>query len=255
VFEGVTGPDLIIEGPLKVTAFTFATGTGQSRHYVTMQHLWTARQAARLCADREAQLLGCRWSDTEHQSHAVTAIFFTGAFLEALVNEVILDVIDGVVDASPSGPPWRESGPSWRGTTPPNVVPAFRKLWRQERGLGVLSKYQKALQAVGKPTYDERRNPAKSVKLLVELRNHFVHYKPEWHDDDAEHHFERALKQANVVENQQPIDMPPWFPDRALGAGLAKWTCDISMRFANSWWKRMGLASSHDATFDKLPTR
>jgi hypothetical protein len=48
---------------------------------------------------------------------------------------------------------------------------------------------------VGKPQYDERRDPAKSMLLLVELRNHFVHHQPEWQDVETEHHFERALKE------------------------------------------------------------
>jgi hypothetical protein len=70
-----------------------------------------------------------------------------------------------------------------------------RQLWRRERRLGIRGKYQEALSAVGKPQYDERRDPAKSMLLLVELRNHFVHHQPEWQDVETEHHFERALKE------------------------------------------------------------
>jgi hypothetical protein len=90
------------------------------------------------------------------------------------------------------------------------------------------------------------------VQLLIELRHHFMHYKPEWRDVDAEHHFEHALKRAKVVENQQPIGAP-WFANKALGAGLADWSCDITTKFANSWWKRMGLKGRFDASFNQLP--
>jgi hypothetical protein len=34
---------------------TGLTATLQSRQYVTMQHLWTARHAARLCGEQEPQ--------------------------------------------------------------------------------------------------------------------------------------------------------------------------------------------------------
>jgi hypothetical protein len=90
------------------------------------------------------------------------------------------------------------------------------------------------------------------MQLIVELRNHFVYHQPEWRDVDAEHHFERALKKAGVVENQQPIS-GPWFSKKALGAGLADWSCDVTTRFATSWWKRIGLKGKFDASFNQLP--
>ena len=50
---------------------------------------------------------------------------------------------------------------------------------------------------------------------------------------------------------QQQIGAP-WFPNKALGAGLAQWVCDSSARFANSWWNRIGLHRSYDASFNQL---
>jgi hypothetical protein len=70
-----------------------ATSKVEVRQYLTMQHLWTARHAARLCAEREPQLEP-NVADTEHRSLAISAVSFAGAFLEALVNEVIVDVVD-----------------------------------------------------------------------------------------------------------------------------------------------------------------
>ena len=78
---------------------------------------------------------------------------------------------------------------------------------------------------MGKRRYNETRLPFKSAQLVFDLRNHFVHFKPETQDIDAEHDFEKALKRAKVVENQQQIGAP-WFPNEALGAGLAQWVCD-----------------------------
>jgi hypothetical protein len=108
------------------------------RQYVTMEHLWTARHAARLCRERELQLQP-NVADIEHRSLAMTAIFFAAAFLEALVNEVILDVVD-----PPAG------GPSARVAGIPvdaKTTAAFQKLWKNERRIkgGPLGKYQAAL--------------------------------------------------------------------------------------------------------------
>ncbi|MDT5351498.1 MAG: hypothetical protein QOJ56_30 [Mycobacterium sp.] len=216
----------------------------QIRQYLTMQHLWTARHAARLCVEREPQLEP-NVADTEHRSLAISAVSFAGAFLEALVNEVIVDVVD-----PPAG------GPSARVAGIPvdaKTTGAFEKLWKKERRIkgGPLGKYQAALDAVSKRQYTETRDPYKSAKLLIDVRNHFIHFKPETLDTAAEHDLEKRLKKAKVVENQQQIGWP-WFLNKALGAGIAEWACDSSSRFANAWWGRMGLRGSYDATFNQL---
>jgi hypothetical protein len=153
-----------------------------------------------------------------------------------------------VLDAIDQRPSTRIAG------IPASSTPAFRTLWRRDRNIkgGVLGKYQAALDAASKTRYTETRNPFKNAQLVVHLRNHFMHYKPEWRDADDENHFERALKKANVVENQQPI-AGHWFPNKALGAGLADWSCDVATRFANSWWNRIGLRGKFDASFNQLP--
>ena len=217
----------------------------QIRQYVTMQHLWTARHAARLCGEREPQLQP-NIADTEHRSLAITAISFAAAFLEALVNEVIVDVVD-----RPAG------GSSARVAGIPvdaNTTAAFEQLLKNERKIkgGALGKYQAALVAVSKSKYDQTRDPFKSARLLFDLRNHFIHFKPETQDIAAEHDLEKRLKKAKVVENQQQIGVP-WFMNKALGAGLAQWACESSSRFANSWWNRIGLRRSYDAAFDLGP--
>jgi hypothetical protein len=205
----MTGRHIAIHAHLGVQASGLGTVNVRTRQYVTMEHLWTARHAARLCKEREAQISNQATADTEHRSLAVTTIFFAAAFVEALVNEVILDVID------PGGPSSRTAG------IPPSTVSAFRQLWRREHRLGIRGKYQEALQAVGKRPYDERRDPAKSLQLVIELRNHFVHYKPEWQDIDAEHYFERALKKAKVVENPA-TDWRPVVPEQSARRGTRR---------------------------------
>ena len=59
----------------------------------------------RLCSEREPQLQR-NVPDAEHRSLAMTAIFFAEPFLEALVNEVILDV----AEPPPGGPSARVAG-------------------------------------------------------------------------------------------------------------------------------------------------
>jgi hypothetical protein len=91
----VTGPSqhIVIHPPPAKLVLTGFVPRVQIRQYVTMEHLWTARHAARLRREREPQLQP-NVPDIEHRSLVMTAIFFGAGFLEALVNEVILDVVD-----------------------------------------------------------------------------------------------------------------------------------------------------------------
>jgi hypothetical protein len=143
--------------------------------------------------------------------------------------------------------------------TDTNTTAAFQAIiWdsrrRRERRIGTLVKYQEALDAVPRANakrYTEDRDPYKSAKLLVDVRNHFIHFKPESQDVAVEHDLEMRLKKAKVVQNQQEIGSP-WFLNKALGAGLAQWACESSSTFANSWWNRIGLRRSYDAAFNQL---
>ena len=217
------------------------------RQYVTMDHLWTARHAAKLCGQLEPRLRPNK-PKAEHRSLAITAVFFGAAFLEALVNEVILDVIN----PPPGGPSARVEGIP----ADPNTIAAFEDIWKRERRLGPLGKYRETLAAVAvnrataRP-FTETRDPYRSAKLLIRLRNYLVHFTPETQDIHTDHEFETEFKNARIVENQQGIGLP-WFPNKALGAGLAQWACDSSSRFAKSWWGRIGLRRSYDAAFNQL---
>ena len=188
----------------------------QTRQFMTMDHLWTARHAAKLCGQLVPQL---KRNDpkVEHRSLATTAVFFGAAFLEALVNEVILEL----VDPPPGGASARVEGIP----TDANTIAAFRDIWRRERRLGPLGKYQAALDAVPRATarrYTETREPYKSAELLILFRNHLVHFQPKTRDIHTDHEFQERFRNAKIVENQQDIGLP-WFPNKAIGAGLAQW--------------------------------
>jgi hypothetical protein len=210
---------------------------------MTMDHLWTARHAAKLCGELEPRLQP-NDPEVEHRSLAVTAVFFSAAFLESLVNEIILDLIK----PPPGGPPARVQGISANA----NTTAAIKAIWNRRRPQpSLLDKYKETLAAVGlnrikaRP-YTETRDPYRSAELLIQFRNHLVHFKPKTRDIHTDHEFEERFKKAKIVENQQNIGLP-WFPNKALGAGLAQWACDSSDRFARSWWGRMGLHRPYDA--------
>jgi len=232
-----TQSPVITPSPAKPVVIAGLTAKIGIRDSVTSDHRWTALHAARLCGQLEPQLKRNEPS-VEHRSLAMIAVFFAGAFLDALVNEVIRDVID------PEVSPARVAGIP----TDPATITAFRRAINEPSTLG---KYQKALAAAGKLPYTETRNPYKKAQLLLRFRNHLVHFKPKTRDLDVEHEFEARFKNAKIIENQQDLGII-WFPNRAVGAGLAGWACETSFQFGKSWWKRIGLRRDFEATFDQL---
>lgn len=206
-------------------------------------HLWTARHAARLCAEREMNILQEIAVDVEHRSHALTAVISAAAFLETIVNEVFQDVADI------NTPDPRIDGIPSDGAT------KLRAFWKGSDTIeqsSALQKYQIALACVGRPLLADDQ-PYQDARMVIRLRNALIHFKPQWQAEDVEHELERKLK-GKFVENQQPVDARFWYPNKALGAGCAEWACVACTKLVAEWWNRMGLVRQYDANLHQWPT-
>jgi hypothetical protein len=64
----MTGGAVVIRLAPMVAVATMGTPRVMIRECVTMEHLWTARHAARQCREREAQVLHQETPDTERRS-------------------------------------------------------------------------------------------------------------------------------------------------------------------------------------------
>ena len=102
---------------------------------------------------------------------------------------------------------------------------------------GVLEKYKIALECAGK-TMELGRDPAQSVKILMDLRDALTHYKPEWQGDDTELFTELRSR---LPVNERVAELNPWFPHQALSADCAEWAWKSSVALAKEWWRDMGL--------------
>jgi hypothetical protein len=211
------------------------TGDVQSRHNLVWHHLWNARRAARLCREREAVLTAQdrRSHDVEQNSTAMVAVSSAAAFLEALVNEVFIDTAD---------PALRSSG--LLDGVPQNGVTAMSDKWTANPSAereGILEKYKLAIKCVG-AQQDFGREPAQSVRILIDLRDALTHYKPEWQGDSSSLFVDLRRK---LPVNPRVAEVTPWFPYQALSADLAEWACERSAEFAKEWWAAMGLTRDH----------
>ena len=242
---------LLIECVVMDSAQILDTARIEIRHYITSQHLWTARREAWLCRNREDQLLNDGNVDQRHRSHAITAVLSAVAFLEAFINAIWQDAADS------------EPGKHTHYTDgiPDDAMATMRELWngkdQAERMMSLLSKFQVALVCAGHERIDEGAEPFQSADVLVDLRDELVHFKPRWHSNEDDTKFEKRFKRfekglkSKITpqrENRQPIGLP-WFPNKALGAGCADWACESSIAFARTWHQRTGLTHDFDNTY------
>ena len=102
-----------------------------------------------------------------HMSCASTGLILSAAFLEATINEVFVSCCeDNGVGIDSAKPVWQaELAEKW-------ADPAFC------RRTSSLRKYQTALELVRAEKFDENLSPYREVRLVFELRNALVHFKP-----------------------------------------------------------------------------
>ncbi|GAD85349.1 hypothetical protein FEK33_03180 [Nocardia asteroides NBRC 15531] len=219
-----------------------ATGAGafsatvQVWQPLATQHLWTALHMARLCDERENELLGLGYTgaDVEHQALAMSAVISAACFLETYINEIYAVAADDnkTLRAPIAGVDGRAVellGFVWKGAD------VAAEKWT------VMDKYQFGLAVAGKPKMDAGRNPTQNAKHLIKLRNTLVHFKPEWQAHDVAHRVEKDLK--TVFPGNRLYSGAPWFPAVCLASGCANWACDTSMDFVDTWCEEMGIAA------------
>jgi hypothetical protein len=129
----------------------------------------------------------------------------------------------------------------------------MRRLWKGPDNIeriSVLTKYQVALTAAGKPLMEPGTLPYQDAAFLVKLRDRLMHYKPQWQGDDP-HELEKKLRNKFLVN--QLVPSGPWYPNQCLGAGCAQWARDTAIDLVNTWWESMGIATSLNTALNNWP--
>ena len=123
-----------------------------------------------------------------------------------------------------------------------------------------MEKFQIALALTRKPSFKSGRNPYQDVKLLVELRNALIHYVPEWvaaaqaePEAEAAHKFEKKLRRKFLPSPFMGNN--PYFPDKCLGHGCAKWGVDSALKFTDKFFSTMGLTPRYELSYDRSSLR
>jgi hypothetical protein len=208
------------------------------RYYWSDTYLWSAEERARLAddieklpPDVELDRRGRRSPTVEHSAYVVGAVTDSVAFMECVINEVLQDVTDEFE--------------SHIGTLSRAVRQRLVGYWITGERSSILDKYDHVLKLAGRAPMNRGVDPAQSAVVLVALRNYFVHYKPETIGRGGLIYprLEKRL-QGRFVENRHMAGTTnPWFPDRAVGAGCAKWAHETARAFVDHWASLMKLTN------------
>lgn len=219
------------------------------RHYFSLNHFAAASTLAKQCCEIESA------NHEEHlqsaairanQAAAIGALISSVAFLEATINEVFADCAD---NTSPHGHPL------------PNAA-LLADMWRQgiprTASYSVLEKYQIALTLCGKPNFLTDRRPAQDVDALVFARNYMIHFEPEFvrsTSGSEKVRLQRIQSRLNrrFELNRLAAANQLFFPDRALGAGCAKWALSSALAFTDQFFDSLGVPATYSHLLTEIP--
>ncbi|NMN94816.1 hypothetical protein [Antrihabitans stalactiti] len=252
--DGEPSNDVIVPTPPAKGRGRALSARVKVREPLAAQHLWAARHFARLAEERETAITeqGLDKVDLAHRSYVMAAVKFAVSFLEALVNEVYSDAADAVMpDYSALLKPLE-----------PDVIPKLKAEWEATEGATpvvhtrLMHKYAKALEFAGKTKFQKADIAYKEAHKVIVLRDFLVHFKPAWHEASVHQNKSSKIhrKLANsFTENTQPIG-DPWFPNKCLSAGCARWACDSVTTFAGQWLDRLDIPHTYETAIDDQQT-
>lgn len=160
-----------------------------------------------------------------YRASVTAAVLSCVAYLSACINELYLDVRK-----------LGSGGESQMRRELDLLVQAWPRIARAQ----VLQRYQLALSVADADQYNADQMPYIDADSLIRLRDALLSYDPEWEDEAGHQTLESRLADkfptSPLVSSQRP-----WFPDRCLGSGCAKWGVLTVQLFVNDFYRRMSL--------------
>jgi hypothetical protein len=167
----------------------------------------------------------------EHRSSVLASVLSSGTFLEACVNELFASA--------------RHDDLKVGGELPADDRRKLTSTAELLEGNRLLDRFQLALYVLGKTPLDQGAQPYQGAELLVSLRNTLVHYKPRW-SDETETKLAKRLESKRFSLNPFTGDGNPFFPDKCLSYGCAKWGWESALSFADRFFALVGVVAPYD---------
>ncbi len=194
-----------------------------------------------------------------HRTAVITAITSSVGFLESSINEFYFLV---------SQNKGRKIELSEESKAKISAVWSIEKFRATAR---ILEKYQTALQLVGVPDFEEGAKIYQNAKLVIDLRNAFVHYYPELRtiklheEDEGLLRLEKALRgkfkknsfigKFPVIHTRQPEERAdyPLFPENCFSASCAHWAANSVLEFGKTFFSKISCRPYFDHFLEILP--
>lgn len=180
---------------------------------------------------------GDSYFDVDHRGYVVSSIISAVGFLEAMVNELFQDAFD---DHTPPG----------GAITPlsPHTHQLMKEYWRATdcgvRG-STLDKCHALLTFTDNQALEKDAQPYRDAQYAIQLRNAIVHFRPQDLSPDEPHKIESRLK-GKFAENRMMTNSGnPWWPNKCLGWGCARWSLEAVTALADYLVSKTGIEPAY----------
>ena len=122
----------------------------------------------------------------------------------------------------------------------------------------ILEKYKIALTILGQPVLDQGAEPTQSISNIVKLRNSLVHYEPEWITTKSEQSSDVKVNRfEGFFRGKFPLNRftgadNPFFPDKCLSLGLAKWIHQNVIDFSDLFFEKISVIPPYEKVRHKV---
>ena len=226
----------------------------KSRFYFSLQHIQSAALFARRAGQIEKNYDGKFLNElfTEYQADVTASIFAAVSFLEATINELFADA--------------EENYSEYPKNINTNTKDLMAEMWK--RGIPrtahypILEKFDIALVLAQKSALERDKPLVQNVKLVVQLRNNLIHYEPEWISEEPVVPSIAATEKKLIkcLRGKFPTSPlvggnSPFFPNKCLSYGCARWTVESSIAYADEFYNKLGATAPYEHIRQYLVTR
>jgi hypothetical protein len=198
-----------------------------NRDRLSRHHIFSAHKFAEGAEEIEAQEGDVPQEDKwRYRAYVTGAVLDAVAYLSSSINELYLDV--------------RKLG----GGEQPNLrreLDLLVEAWPRISRVQVLQRYQLALSVADADQYNPESAPYLDTDSLIRLRDALLSYDPTWTDERGKTHTLEDRIRKKFPPSPLVSARRPWFPDRCLGSGCAKWAVKTVQIFTNDFYRRMSL--------------
>lgn len=213
-------------------------------HYHIMSAAFFARESGRIERENKGNDRVPSEIQSRHRAYVTGCVFSTVSFLEAQINEIFTDAADDKRDfIHPLGDKIFLLAEMWRLGVPKTA------------SYPILKKYEIAVALAEKGMLDRGALVYQNTSLLIWLRNALIHYEPISSTSAAETSQAQEEKfRGKFALNPLTGSKTPFFPERCMGYGCAKWAVESSIGFVDHFCSQLGIEPVFNSIRNSLST-